>query len=156
MHQEILYFEDLREGMEAHFSKTVTESDIGLLTGITGDFNPLHVDAEAAAQTRFQGRIVPGVLIAGLISTVLGRYLPGPGCIYVSQQLSFKQPVRPGETVHAYARVRELQPDRARVVLDTRAEVGAQTVATGESTVIARRRPLPAIAGGADHESGRG
>jgi 3-hydroxybutyryl-CoA dehydratase len=143
MNTHRLYFEDLRVGMQAQFSKTVTEADIGLLAGITGDFNPLHIDAEAAAQTRFHGRIVPGVLIAGLIAAVLGRHLPGPGCIYVSQQLSFKKPVRPGDTVHASVTVRDLLVEKALVVLDTQAQVQAQTVAVGSSTLIAQRRPAP-------------
>lgn len=141
MQQEGYDFEDLEKGMEARFSKTLTETEMVLFSGITGDFNPLHVDAEAAEQTRFHGRIIPGILTAGLISTVLGRYLPGPGAVYVTQHLSFTAPVRPGDTVHACARVRELFPDKARVVLDTWAEVKHQQVARGESTMIARRRP---------------
>jgi 3-hydroxybutyryl-CoA dehydratase len=126
--------------MDAHFSKTLTDTEMVLFSGITGDFNPLHIDAEAAENTRFKGRIVPGILTAGLISTVLGRYLPGPGAVYVSQQLCFTRPVRPGDTVHAYARIRELHPEKARVILDTWAEVRKETVARGESIMIARRR----------------
>lgn len=143
MNQDCYYFEDLREGLEARATRTVSESDVYLFCGITGDINPLHVDAEGAGRTRFRGRIVPGMLLGGLISAALGRHLPG--CIYVSQQLTFLRPVRLGDTVHAFATVRELHPVKATVVFDTRAEVRSEAVAVGESTVIARRRaPVPA------------
>lgn len=141
MNQNGYYFEDLHEGIETRMARTVTESDVQLFCGITADTNPLHVDAEAAGQTRFRGRIVPGMLVGGLITAVLGRNLPG--CICVSQQLTFLRPVRLGDTVHAFATVRELHPARAKVVLDTRAEVKSEAVAVGESTIIARRRAPP-------------
>ena len=146
MTQENYYFEDLAEGMEAHFAKTITDTEIVLFTGITGDFNPLHIDDEAAQQSQFHRRIVPGMLTSGLISATLGRYLPGPGCIYLSQTLHFMHPIFPGETAHAYVKIRELQQQKARVILDTRVEVKSQIVAIGESIMKAPRRPQTAHA----------
>nr|MCU0987282.1 MaoC family dehydratase [Acetobacteraceae bacterium] len=74
-----IYFEDLTEGMAASFSRTVTESDIVLFAGVSGDMNPVHLDAEYAEKTVFKGRIAHGMLSAAFISTVLGTKLPGPG-----------------------------------------------------------------------------
>ena len=87
--------------MHATFAKTVTDADIVLFAGISGDTNPVHLDAEAAAGTLFKERIAHGMLSAGFISAVLGTRLPGPGCIYLSQSLKFLAPVRIGDTVCA-------------------------------------------------------
>jgi 3-hydroxybutyryl-CoA dehydratase len=91
--------EDLTVGMTASFAKTITDADIVLYAGISGDTNPVHINQEYASGTMFQGRIAHGMLTAGLISAVLGTKLPGPGCIYMSQTLKFKAPVRSGDTV---------------------------------------------------------
>ena len=88
--------EDLTAGMHATFAKTVTDADIVLFAGISGDTNPVHLDAEAAAGTLFKERIAHGMLSAGFISAVLGTRLPGPGCIYLSQSLKFLAPVPSG------------------------------------------------------------
>ena len=112
-------FEDLEVGQSAHFSKTVTEADVVLFAGVTGDFNPAHVDEVAARESRFEGRVAHGMLSAAFISTVLGTRLPGPGTIYVGQTLRFKAPVRIGDTVTARVTVRELEPDRRRAHLET-------------------------------------
>lgn len=112
-------FEELSVGDEATFTKTVTEADVTLYAGITGDMNPLHVDREAAERSRFGGRIAHGMLTAGFVSTVLGTRLPGPGCIYLSQTLRFTRPVRIGDTVTARAEVTALDPDDRRVRLTT-------------------------------------
>ena len=95
------YLEEIGEGMTAVFSQPVTEADIVLFAGITGDTNPVHLDEEFAKPTMFKGRIAHGMLTAGFISTVFGTKLPGPGCIYLSQSLKFKAPVRIGDTVRA-------------------------------------------------------
>jgi 3-hydroxybutyryl-CoA dehydratase len=94
------FLEDLQPGMTASYARTVTEADVILFAGVSGDQNPVHLNQEFAEGTRFKGRIAHGMLTASFISTVLGNKLPGPGCIYVSQNLKFKAPVRAGDTVH--------------------------------------------------------
>ena len=106
-------------GDNAQFSKTLSESDIYLFAGITGDLNPFHVDEEYASQTFFKGRIGHGILLAGFISTVVGCYLPGPGAIYISQDLKFLAPARIGDTITARAEVTDIQVDKNRVTLST-------------------------------------
>jgi 3-hydroxybutyryl-CoA dehydratase len=113
-------FEELAVGQTAEFSKTVTEADVVLFAGVTGDFNPAHVDAVAAERGRFGGRIAHGMLGAGLISAVLGMRLPGPGTIYLSQSLRFVRPVRIGDTVTARVEILELIEGKRRVRLATR------------------------------------
>ena len=84
------YFEDLSVGMSASYAKTITETDIVLFAGISGDVNPVHLNQEFASDTMFEGRIAHGMLTASFISTVLGTKLPGPGCIYLRQDLRFR------------------------------------------------------------------
>src|SRR6056297_4224189 len=92
---------EIEIGEEASFTKTVSEADVYNYAGVTGDFNPAHINESFAKKTMFGGRIAHGMLAAGLISTVLGTQLPGPGCIYVSQDLKFTAPVRFGDTITA-------------------------------------------------------
>ncbi len=110
---------ELAVGQSASFAKTISEADVYLFAGITGDLNPAHINEAYAATTRFQGRIAHGMLSAGLISAVIGMQLPGPGTIYVGQELKFLAPVRVGDTVTATVTVRELEPERNRAVLET-------------------------------------
>ena len=130
-------YEDLTLGQAAEFSKTVTETDVVLFAGITGDFNPLHIDEVTAAGSRFEGRIAHGMLTASLISTVIGMHLPGPGCVYLGQTLRFTRPVRIGDTVTVRAEVLELVPEkrRARLATTCRNQRG-ETVVDGEATVM--------------------
>lgn len=130
-------FEDLAEGMSASFTKTVTEADVVLFAGVTGDLNPVHVDETAARESRFGGRIAHGMLSAAFISTVLGTRLPGPGTIYMGQTLRFTAPVRIGDTVTAEVTVRELDRERRRARLETvcRNQNG-ETVIEGEAQVM--------------------
>src|SRR3546814_7329516 len=88
------YIDELSVGMTAVHTKTLTETDIVLFAGISGDSNPLHLNQEYASETMFEGRIAHGMLTASFISTVLGTKLPGPGCIYLKQDLRFLAPVR--------------------------------------------------------------
>ncbi len=124
-------------GQRATFTKTITEADIYGYAGITGDFNPLHVDAEYAARSRFGERIAHGMLTAGLISAVLGMRLPGPGGIFLSQSLKFPKPVRIGDTVTAEAEVRAYRADRRILILKTscRNQHG-EVVVEGESVLL--------------------
>ena len=134
------FLEDLSVGMSASFSKTLTDADIVMYSGVSGDTNPVHLDEEYAKDTIFEGRISHGMLSAGFISAVLGTKLPGPGCIYISQHLRFKAPVRPGDTVTARVTVTEIIPEKCRVVLQTLCKVGDTTVIDGEATVMVPTR----------------
>ncbi len=128
--------EDLEVGMTAVYSKTITESDINLFCAISGDTNPLHLDHEYAATTMFGGPIAHGMLAASMISTVIGTKLPGPGCVYVSQNCRFTAPVRAGDTVRARVTVTGLVPERRRVGLKTVCTVGDTVVVDGEAVVM--------------------
>ena len=128
--------EDLEVGMTDIYSKTITESDINLFCAISGDTNPLHLDHEYAATTMFGGPIAHGMLVASLISTVIGTKLPGPGCIYVSQNCLFKAPVRSGDTVRARVTITEINREHRRVKLDTVCMVGGTVVVVGDAEVL--------------------
>jgi len=134
------YFEDLSVGMTEVMSKTVTEADIVLFAGVTGDTNPVHLDQRFAETTLFKGRIAHGILAAGLISAVFGTKLPGPGCIYVGQDLRFKAPVKIGDTMLARVTVKELVPAKKRVVFDTVCSVDGKVVVDGEATLMVSSR----------------
>jgi len=109
----------LNIGDTAEFAKTVSESDIYLYAGITGDFNPAHMNEEYAKKTFFKTRIAHGMLSAGFISTVIGNELPGTGSIYVKQDLRFLAPVRIGDTITARVEVIEIMDGKNRVRLKT-------------------------------------
>jgi 3-hydroxybutyryl-CoA dehydratase len=135
-----LQLEDLDLGMSATYAKTVSEADIVLFAGISGDNNPLHLDDDYARSTIFKSRIAHGMLTASFISTVIGMRLPGPGCVYVSQNLRFKAPVRIGDTVRAVVEVTAIDQDRARVTVSTRCLVGDKVVIDGEAVLMVPRR----------------
>lgn len=126
----------LSVGMSASFRKTITEADIVLFSGVSGDINPAHLDEEYAKTTLFGGRIAHGMLSAGLISAALANKLPGPGTIYLGQTLTFRSPVRAGDTVKATVTVKSVLPAKRRVVLDTVCTVGETVVITGEATML--------------------
>jgi 3-hydroxybutyryl-CoA dehydratase len=130
------FFEDLSPGMSAVFSKTITEADLLMFAGVSGDTNPLHLDEEFASRTMFESRIAHGMLTASLVSTVLGTKLPGPGAVYVSQSVRFLAPVRVGDTVVARAVVREIVPEKRRVKLATSCQVGDKLVLDGEAVLM--------------------
>ena len=110
---------EIKIGDAAEFTKTITEADIVLFAGITGDLNPAHVDQVWAENSMFKARIAHGMLSGGLISAVMGMYLPGPGTIYLSQELRFLAPVHIGDTITARAEVQELIENKNRVHLKT-------------------------------------
>ena len=110
---------EIQVGDKAEFSKTISESDIYLYAGITGDFNPVHVNKAYAKNTFFQSRIAHGFLAAGFISTVIGTRLPGPVTIYIKQDLIFTAPVYIGDTILAFVEVLEVSVSKNRVVLET-------------------------------------
>ncbi len=127
---------ELAVGMAAEASHAVTQDDIAGFAKVTGDDNPVHLDEAYAAQTMFKGRIAHGMLSAGFISAVLGTKLPGPGCIYMSQSLAFRAPVRPGDTVVTTVTVKEVMAEKRRVKLDTVCRVGDKVVLDGEALVM--------------------
>jgi len=108
---------ELKPGAQAEFSKTISESDVYLFAGITGDFNPAHVNQAYAEGTPFKSRIAHGFLTAGFISTVIGTMLPGPGTIYIRQELNFVAPVYINDTVTASVEVVEVDTEKNRVLL---------------------------------------
>lgn len=132
--------EDLQVGMQGSFAKTVTEADIVMFAGVSGDTNPVHIDAEAAAKTMFKERIAHGMLSAGFISAVLGTRMPGPGTIYLSQSLKFLAPVKIGDTVKAVCEVVALIPEKRRVTMKTTCFVGDKVVIEGEAMMMATSR----------------
>ena len=133
-------FEDLTVGMSAAYGHTVTEADILLFAGVSGDTNPVHLNEELAAASMFGGRIAHGMLSASFISTVFGTRLPGPGCIYLSQTLKFKAPVRIGDTVVARVTVKSLTPEKRKALFDTVCMVGETVVLTGEAEIMVPKR----------------
>ncbi|MCU0598302.1 MAG: MaoC family dehydratase [Desulfobacterales bacterium] len=110
---------EIKIGDTAEFAKTVSESDIYQYAGITGDFNPAHVNEDYAKGTFFKTRIAHGMLSAGFISNILGNQLPGPGAIYIRQELNFLAPVRIGDTIKARAEVIDVNAEKNRVTLKT-------------------------------------
>ncbi len=110
---------DLTINDHAEFAKTVSETDIYLYAGISGDFNPAHTNEEYAKNTFFKTRIAHGMLSAGFISTVIAMKLPGPGTIYLDQTLKFLAPVRIGDTITARVRVSEILAEKNKVRLET-------------------------------------
>jgi 3-hydroxybutyryl-CoA dehydratase len=138
-------FDQLSIGDADRFSKTVTETDIYLFAGVTGDFNPAHINESYAQGTFFKTRIAHGMLSAGFISTVIGTRLPGPGTVYLQQTLKFLAPVRIGDTVTAEVAVLEKMDDKKRVRLKTVCvnQDGVQ-VLSGEALVSPPRPPKSA------------
>jgi len=128
---------DFQLGEQASFTKTVTEADVTTFAGLIGDFNPLHVDAEYARKSRFGRRIAHGMFTGGLISAVLGNKLPGPGAIYLSQQIEFLAPVYIGDTITASVEVIAWRPDKRIITLKTDAtnQDGKQVV-TGKAVLL--------------------
>ncbi|WP_426959585.1 MaoC family dehydratase [Muricoccus radiodurans] len=131
-----VFFEDLTVGQSASFGKTVTEADILMFAAVSGDTNPVHINAEAAAASMFKERIAHGMLSAGFISAVLGTRLPGPGTIYLSQTLKFRAPVTIGQTVTATVEVTALDAAKKRATLKTTCTVAGKVVIEGEALVM--------------------
>jgi 3-hydroxybutyryl-CoA dehydratase len=134
------YLEDLSIGMVSSYKKTITAKDIEAFAALTGDSNPVHLDADYAATTPFKARIAHGMMSAGLISTVLGTQLPGPGCIYLDQQIKFRAPVFIDDTVVATVTVEEINQRRGRVSLKTQCFVKDKLVADGTASMMVDKK----------------
>ena len=138
-----LYFEDLEVGQSDGLSKTVSSQDVVGFAEITGDRNPIHLSEHFAARTPFGTRIAHGLYTAGLISAVLGTRLPGPGAVYLSQNLRFLAPVRIGDTVEVRVEVLELMPAKHRARLGCVCAVDGEPVLEGEALVKVPSREDP-------------
>jgi 3-hydroxybutyryl-CoA dehydratase len=136
-----VFFEDLSVGQEASLSRTVTEADIAAFAEVSGDKNPVHLDAQYAAGTMFKERIAHGMLSAAYISAVFGMKLPGPGAIYISQTLNFKAPVKIGDTVVTTVKVAELVPEKKRARFECVCSVDGKPVVQGEAVLMVPARP---------------
>ena len=139
--QKITYFEDLQLGQEASLSNTVSEAGIAAFAEVSGDKNPIHLDAAYAAGTMFKERIAHGMLSAAYISAVFGMKLPGPGAIYISQTLNFKAPVKIGDTVVTTVKLVELTPEKKRARFETVCAVNGKPVLAGEAQLMVPARP---------------
>lgn len=134
--------EELRVGDSAEFSKTVSESDIYVFSGVSGDLNPAHINEQFAARTSFQTRIAHGILTAGFVSAVIGCKLPGPGTIYIKQELNFREPVRIGDTITARVEVAEIIPEKNRVRLKTTAVNHNGIIVLDGDALVSPPKPL--------------
>lgn len=131
----------LQVGQSAELSRTITDADIRAFAELSGDHNPVHLDDEYAAATRFGRRVAHGMLAASLLSAVLANELPGRGTVYLSQSLRFNAPVFPGDTVTARVTVRALREDKPVVTLETVCtNQRGERVVDGEAVVLASRR----------------
>ena len=128
---------EMKVGDSASFTKTVSEHDVYTYAGVSGDFNPAHVNEVEAQKGMFGKRIAHGMLSAGFISTVLGTQLPGPGTIYIGQELRFTKPVFFGDTITATVTVAELIPEKNSAILDTVCtNQNGDVVIKGKATVM--------------------
>ncbi len=134
---EVIVRSSFQIGERASFTKTVTEADVTTFAGLIGDFNPIHVDAEYARKSRFGDRVAHSMFTAGLISAVLGNKLPGPGSIYLSQQIEFLAPVYIGDTITATVEVTSWRADKRIITLKTDCSNQAEKqVVTGKAVLL--------------------
>jgi len=127
---------DFSIGQTAESTRTISEADVMAFASVSGDFNPVHVDAEAAAQSPFGERIVHGMLTASLLSALVASKLPGPGAIYLSQTLEFLRPVKLGDAVTAQVTITSIDAPKRRLTLATSVRnARGKNVITGEAVV---------------------
>ncbi len=134
------YFEDLSVGTTDRFAKTISEADIQTFAEVSGDVNPVHLNPAFAEATMFKGCIAHGILTASFISTVIGTRMPGPGCIYVAQNLKFKAPVRAGDRVEAVCTITKRHEKKKFVEIQTQCFVGDKMVVDGHATIMVPSR----------------
>jgi 3-hydroxybutyryl-CoA dehydratase len=134
------FLEDLSIGMSASYTRIVSDADIQQFAEVSGDTNPVHLDDDFAASTRFKQRIAHGLLSGSYISTVVGTKLPGPGCLYVSQSLKFRAPVFIGDEVTATVTITDINLRRGYVTLDTVCTVGETDVIRGEAIMLVPKK----------------
>jgi acyl dehydratase len=138
-----LTIDGIAVGDSAQITRRVSDGDIAGFVDAVGDYNPVHSDRAYAASTVFKEPIAPGIWTAGLISAVIGTRLPGPGAIYLSQDLKFLKPVKAGDSISARVEVIELNRERNRIRLRTVCtNQRAEDVLTGEAVVMPSRTPI--------------
>ncbi|MHB0867959.1 MAG: MaoC family dehydratase [Chloroflexota bacterium] len=140
--------DDLHVGDAAHFSKTVTEADALMYIGATGDFSPIHVDEQYSRGTRFGRRIAPGIMVAGMITAVLGNDLVGCEPISVSDEFQFKAPVYYGDTITAEMRIVEKIPEKRVLKLEATCTNQDGVVVLAAKAVMVVPKPVPVPADG--------
>ena len=134
--------DELHIGDAAEFTKTISESDIYLFAGVTGDLNPAHINDSYAQNTFFKTRIAHGMLLAGFVSGVIGMKLPGPGSIYIRQELKFLAPARIGDTITARVEITQVQSEKNRITLRTTCTNQENTlVMDGEAMISPPKKP---------------
>jgi 3-hydroxybutyryl-CoA dehydratase len=135
-----VYYEDLKPGMSVTNERTVTERDIDLFGQATGDMNPVHFDEAYARKTLFRGRVAHGALAIGFISALVGNEMPGAGSIFLSATISFKSPVRIGDTVVTTGTVLEVR-ERREVLIRCTCTVNGKLAVESDVLVMAPKRP---------------
>lgn len=128
--------EQIRAGMSASYSQTITDADVKAFAGISGDNNPVHMSDEYAEKSRFKKRIAHGLMSASFFSALFGTRIPGPGCVYVSQTLNFKRPVYIGDTISAIITVTAIDYEKRRVFFDTICKVKNKVVIDGQAEIF--------------------
>ncbi|MFK3818845.1 MaoC family dehydratase [Pseudomonas sp. NPDC089407] len=131
----VIPIDQISIGMTVSYSQTITDADIKAFAGLSGDHNPVHVNAEYAEASRFGRRIAHGLMSAGFFSALFGTRLPGPGCVYVSQTLNFKRPVYIDDTVVATVTVTGVDLKSNRVTFDTLCKVKGKVVIAGAAEI---------------------
>lgn len=136
-------YDEISIGQSASYSKTLTEDDLVLFAAVSGDTNPVHLDAEFAATTRFKERIGHGAWTGAILSAAIALNLPGPGTIYRGQTLTFRAPVKVGDTVTIHLEVTDKRDDKKIVTMDCKAvNQNGKTVAKGVAEVVAPSEKL--------------
>ena len=136
------FFEELTVGQKAQSARTVTEADILMFGAASGYMNPVQFDADFAATSRFGERIAHGMLTASHVSALIGMRLPGPGSVYISQDLQFKRPVKIGSTVVTQVEITALEPTKGLVTLSTTCSIGGKAVLTGNAVAMVAKQDL--------------
>lgn len=138
-----LTIDDIAVGDSAQIARRVSDGDIASFVDAVGDYNPVHSDRAYAAATVFKEPIAPGIWTAGLVSAVIGTRLPGPGAIYLSQDLKFLKPVKAGDSISARVEVIDVNREKNRIRLRTVCtNQRAEDVLTGEAWVMPSRTPI--------------
>lgn len=132
--------DDIKVGMSASYSQTITDADIKAFADISGDKNPVHIDETYAKESRFEKHIAHGMLSSSFFSALFGTKLPGYGCIYVGQNLKFRKPVYIGDMVTATIEVTLVDIKKRRVYFNTYCKVGKSKVITGTAEIYIPER----------------
>ncbi|HIF9474875.1 MaoC family dehydratase [Photobacterium damselae] len=128
--------EDIKVGMSVSYSQTITDYDVKAFAGISGDHNPVHVDDDYAATSRYKRRIAHGLISGSFFSALFGTKLPGPGCVYASQSFNFKRAIYLGDTVSAIATVTNVDVKNKKVYFDTICKVKNKIVIDGQAVLF--------------------